>query len=416
MSNNIVELDAILGQGPLANVPNPYPLYKKLRDESPVIDISNIGSTGLTDTPHTVMITRYDDVRETLRDDTIYSNDIIQRTMGIVMGPTIIGMDGREHLKHRTIVTPSLATKALHGGEFRKFIEKTAHEIIDRFVENGVADLHKDFCFEYPLAVFVGVLGIPKDEIDKVHNWGIDLCLVASDPERGLIASAALQDYLTPIVQAKRLNPADDMISRLVMAEVDGHKLSDLEVVSFLRLLTLAGAETTNHLLGTAFYAMLQDEKLFTRVRNNRSLIPALLHEAMRWESPVSTAVREAIVDTEIAGVKIPKGTGVLCNIGAANRDERKFKNPDLFDIDRDDNDHIAFGFGRHYCVGSHLAKLEAEVGVNALLDRLADLKIKPNEEFAVTGFAFRGPDRLPVSFKAAETRSIAARTLAMTE
>jgi cytochrome P450 len=119
----------------------------------------------------------------------------------------------------------------------------------------------------------------------------------------------------------------------------------------------------------------------------------------MRWESPVSTIMRDATCDTEIGGVPIEKGTELICHLGSANRDERQFANPDSFDIDREDNDPIPFGYGRHYCAGSHLAKMEAEIGVNALLDRLGNIKPVPGEDFSVIGFSFRGPDRIPVTF-----------------
>jgi len=185
----------------------------------------------------------------------------------------------------------------------------------------------------------------------------------------------------------------------LVHSEVDGEKLSDLEVISFLRLLTLAGAETTNHLIGSTLVALLADAALMARVRADRSLVPALLQEAMRWESPVGTVMREASHDTEISGVPVEKGTEILCHLGAANRDERQFRDPDTFDIDREDCDPIPFGYGRHYCAGSHLAKMEAEIGVNALLDRLDNIRAVPGEEFSVVGFSFRGPDRIPVTF-----------------
>ena len=164
----------------------------------------------------------------------------------------------------------------------------------------------------------------------------------------------------------------------------------------------MAGAETTNHLLGTAFYALLRDPDLMQRVRDDRTLVSALFHEAMRWEAPIGTLVRNALEDTQISGVAIPKGSSVLCHIGSANRDERQFENPDVFDIDRKDNEHIGFGYGRHYCAGSHLAKLEAEVAINVILDRLEELKHDPNKTSRMTGFSFRGPESLPVTFKAA--------------
>jgi cytochrome P450 len=310
-------------------------------------------------------------------------------------------MDGKEHLKHRTLITPSMTPRVLKGNSFHEVVRKMADSAIDRFIGKGAADLHHDFCFKYPLEVFVSLLGLPSDDLDQVHHWGMDLCLVAHDPEKGLIASEKLLQYLTPIVEAKRSNPGSDMISKLVTSEIDGEKLSDFEVVSFLRLLVLAGAETTNHLLGTACYVLLNDPGLMQRVRDDRSLIPALMHEAMRWESPISTLMRETTIDTEIGGVIVPKGSGVLCHVGAANRDERQFRDPDRFDIDRQDNEHIGFGYGPHFCAGSHLAKLEAEVALNALFDRLHNLKPDPRKASRIIGFSFRGPDSLPVTFDA---------------
>jgi cytochrome P450 len=238
--------------------------------------------------------------------------------------------------------------------------------------------------------------------VGKVHRWGQDLCLTAFEPMAALAASEELLNYMTPIVQEKRKHPGDDMVSMLAQAEVNGEKLTDLEIVSFLRLLTLAGAETTNHLIGTAFVAMLRDPELMERVRNDRSLVPALMAECMRWEPPVSTIMREATKDTEIGGVPVLKDTAIVCHLGSANRDERRFENPDEFNIDRPDNDPIPFGYGPHYCAGSHLAKLEGEIGINALLDRLHDIKAQPGEDFSVIGFSFRGPDRVPITFKAA--------------
>ena len=391
-----IDLEALLQLGPMAPVSNPYRIYAALRRDDPVIETTDMMPAGA---PRSFMITRYVDVRSVLKNDKVFSSDIVQRTMGIVMGPTVVGMDGKEHLKHRTLITPSMAPRALRGGDFQKTVRRTADRAIDVFISKGAADLHHDFCFQFPLAVFVSLLGLPADELDKVHQWGMDLCLVAHDPAKGLMASEKLLDYLTPIVQAKREKPGSDMIGTLVTAEIDGEQLSDFEVVSFLRLLVLAGAETTNHLLGTACFAMLNDPQLMERVRIDRTLLSPLIDEAMRWESPISTVMREAAVDTKISGVSIPAGASVLCHIGAANRDERKFTNPDLFDIDRADKEHISFGYGPHYCAGSHLAKLEAEVALNAILDRLQNLRAAPGGFSRMIGFSFRGPDSLPVIF-----------------
>ena len=410
MTEENITIQDLLGMGPMADIKDPYRIYTEIRAENPILDITQYGSNP-DDEKKSFLLTGYDEIKKVLKDDTNFSNKIVQDTMGIVMGPTIIGMDGKEHLKHRTLVTPSLSPKALRG-DFSTYISKIAHELIDKFAENGEGDLHHDFSFSFPLTVFVSLLGLPVEDVDKVHHWGVDLCLVASDPGKGLEASAALEEYLTPIVKAKREDPSDDIISVLIKAVVQDNQLTDYEIVSFLRLLVLAGAETTNHLIGSAMYALLNDSDLMERVRNDRKLVPVLLQETMRWESPISTVMRETAQDVTLGGVLMPKGATLICQVGAANRDERKFKDPDTFNIDRDDNDHIAFGYGKHFCAGSHLAKFEGEIAVNALLDRLDNIKLKPDPSTGVIGFSFRGPNHLPVTFSSTNKQDDADRNV----
>jgi cytochrome P450 len=387
------DIDELMVLGPMPPVRDPYEIYRALRTGQPVYEVPVGGGDPM------VLVTRYEDVKRILKDSATFSNEIVQQTMGIVMGPTVIGMDGKEHLKHRTLVTPSLTTRALKGDDFPAGIRRMADTMIDAFIDDGEVDIHKQFCYSFPLTVFVSILGLAADDVEEYHDYSKDLCLVTHDPQKGLTASEWLLNYLQPIVQDKRRNPGDDMISSLVTAEVDGEKLSDLEVVSFLRLLTLAGAETTNHLIGSTFVALLEDPDLMARVRADRSLVPALLHETMRWESPVSTVMRNATCDTQIAGSPVAAGTSIIVHIGSANRDERQFANPDTFDLDREDCDPLPFGYGPHYCAGSHLAKMEAEIGVNALLDRMDNIRVRPGEKLSIIGYSFRGPDKIPVSF-----------------
>jgi cytochrome P450 len=387
----------LLSLGPMPAVKDPYPIFRELRTKDPVFEVKR--SMSVAGSNRTVLVSRYEDAKAVLKDNDTFINAIVQRTMGLVMGPTVIGMDGKEHQTHRTLITPSMTTRELTGGQFLGEVRKIADGYIDKFIDESKTDLHEKFCYSFPLSVFVSLLGIEIGDLKEFHDYSKDLCLVAIDPGKGLTASAWLLDFLEPIVQEKRRKPGSDLISVLVQAEVDGEKLTDLEVVSFLRLLTLAGAETTNHTIGTAMVAMLRDPELMARVREDRSLVPKLLWEAMRWESPISTVMREASCDTRIGDTDIEKGTEIICHLGSANRDERQFTDPDTFDIDRPDCDPIPFGYGRHYCAGSHLAKMEAEIGVNALLDRMTNIQAVPGEEFAVVGFSFRGPDRIPVTF-----------------
>jgi len=401
MGSDVLDTDTLLGMGPMAPVANPYPLYRRLRDDNPVLPIRTSAEAEVAGNHRSVLLTRYADVKAVLSDSQTFGSGIVNRTMGLVMGPTIVGLNGREHLKHRTLITPSMTPRALKGDDFASLIRAIANDYIDGFIDDSRVDLHDRFFFHFPLTVFVSVLGLPAEDVDWVHRTACDLCLVAHDPLKGIEAAGQLLAYFEPVIAARRERPGEDMVSKLIRARVDGEQLSDLEIVSFLRLLVLAGAETTNHLLGTCFFRLVKDEELMARVRADRSLVPVLVAEAMRWEAPISTVMRETLSDTEIAGIAVEKGVALVCHIGSANRDERQFAQPDQFDMGRANNDdHIAFGFGRHYCAGSHLAKLEAEIGINTILDRLEDIRPQTGEEFNIIGFAFRGPDRVPVTFR----------------
>jgi cytochrome P450 len=374
---------------------DPFPIYRELRETRPVLPVFGIGQ-------RVFIVSRYADVREALRRDDLFSNHSNATGISLVMGRTIVEMDGDEHLRHRNVVTPALAPRALRG-DFPEVVASMAHSQIDGFANRGAVDLVEEFTFSYPLRVFTRILGLPVEDYAHIHRLAIDLTLVATDPARGLEAARLLGDYLRPVVDKRRADPTDDLISRLVTAEVQGAELSDEEVISFLRLLVVAGAETTYHLIGSALFALLRSPDQLEAVRADRSLIRPLLDEALRWESPVQIVTREASEDVEVSGTVIPAGAQVLIGVGSANRDERHFDDPDRFDLERyaggAEVDHVAFGLGRHYCAGSRLAYLEAEVAVGALLDRLPGLRLEPGADSRIVGLAFRGPDRLPVRF-----------------
>jgi len=171
--------------------------------------------------------------------------------------------------------------------------------------------------------------------------------------------------------------------------------------VSFLRLLVVAGAETTYHLIGSALYGLLTHPEQLAEVAADPSLVPAALAEALRWESPVQIVTRETAQAVTLSGVEVPAAESLTLAIGSANRDETRFEAPDRFDLHRAPSEHVAFGYGKHYCAGSRLAELEARVALEALLERLPDLRLEAGTECAVVGLAFRGPDRLPVRFHA---------------
>ncbi len=400
MSDTVTLID-LFGGNESAPVPDPYSVYARLRRESPVTKLWGTGYEGY-------LVTRHADVMAALVDDELYSNKANTAGIGFVIGRTILEMDGREHTKHRQLITPYLAPRALRG-DLPGRMERIAHELIDAFAREGRADLVQAFTFTFPLRVFVTILGLPVEDYEQVHRWAIDLTRVGSDPVAGMKAAHKLGKYFEPVIESRRREPTGDMVSQLVHAEIDGERLTDAEVTSFLRLLVIAGAETTYHLIGNAMTALLTHPAVLDEVRANRELLQPVMDETLRWEGPVQLVWRENVRPTTIAGYPLEAGSRLLLSIGSANRDPEVFDRPDVWDIRRDTSSMLAFGVGRHFCAGSRLAYAEARVALEALLDRLPNLRLDPAGESGIVGMAFRGPERLDVRFDPEPRRTTVA-------
>jgi cytochrome P450 len=378
----------------MSPVPDPYPVYRRLRHDRPVVALE--GPLG-----RTTLITRYDDVCAALEDGETFSSRGNARGIGLVMGRTILEMEGKEHLRQRRLVTPAFSPRALRAG-LDGVVERIVHQLVDQFVRDGRADLVSQFTFTYPLRVMAHVMGLPIEDFEQFHHWALDLLAIADDPQRGFDAAQRLVDYLRPIIEERRHAPGDDLVSTLVHAEVEGERLTEEEVLSFLRLLLPAGAETTYRLTGSLLFALLSHRDAMAEVRADRRAVDLALEETLRWEAAVQYVSREATREVEVAGTTIPSGEMLMLAVGSANRDESHFADPDRFDMHRKNvADHVAFGFGEHFCLGSNLARLEARSAVNILLDRLPNLRFAPDADCRVVGLAFRSPDRLPVVFDA---------------
>jgi cytochrome P450 len=392
MERAAASIVSLFGGNEVSDITDPYRVYARLRRDEPAILVETMAGNGA------YFFTRYRDVYAILRDDHLFSNRANDRGISLIMGRTIVAMDGDEHLRHRKLVSAAFAPRSLDA-EFKAGAAATANALIDGFAARGRAELVEEFTFTFPIRVLCDILALPVEDYAAFHRWAIDLTMVARDPARGLAASQAMAEYLLPFIRQRRAAPSDDLISSLAHAEVDGHRLTDEEVTSFLRLLVLAGAETTYHLIGSTLVALLKDRELLARVYADRKLLEPVMNEAVRWESPIQMVSRETVEPVTVAGVELPAGADLLLSIGSANRDDSEFEEPDRFDIERKRGEHIAFGFGRHFCVGARLAKTEFNVAMNALLDRLPNLELEPGEDCRVVGLAFRGPDRLPVRF-----------------
>jgi cytochrome P450 len=317
----------------------------------------------------------------------------------MVMGRTILEMDEPEHRMQRALVAPAFRSKMLERWE-SDLVAVVVNELIDAFIDRGRSDLVRDVTFNFPVQVIARILGLPRSDYPTFQRWAIELTSTAANWERGMKASADLRDYFAAVMEERRTAPGDDLISDIVRVEVDGERLTDEEIYSFLRLLLPAGVETTYRATGSLLFALLCDRAQFDALYTERSLFAQAFEEAVRWESPVTVILRRATRDTELAGVAIEKGADVALMIGAANRDERKYKDPDRYDMFREVRQHVGFGFGVHVCVGMHLARMESRVAINTLFDRLGTFELDPEAEHPhIEGLAFRSPLSLPVVF-----------------
>ena len=217
---------------------------------------------------------------------------------------------------------------------------------------------------------------MPVDDHEQFNAWAEKINYGPLDPEAGLSASAAMVEYLEPLVAERRANPTGDLLSELVQAEVDGETLSDARLYGFLRLLLPAGAETTYRVFGSALLALARDAALRDRVAADRSLVAAVIEETLRWETSVTMVSRRATTDAEIGGVAVAAGCPVTVYSGAANRDDRRWPDPDEFDIERRSIQHLSFGVGEHFCLGTQLARLETRVLFEEILGSMQHMEV----------------------------------------
>jgi cytochrome P450 len=379
------------------DVRDPYPGFAERRREGAV----GRSVMQAVDAPFDVFdVWSYAEVDQVFRDNETFSSGAIRELMELVMGPyVLVGMDEPEHKRHRSLVSQAFRQKALLEWE-TDFVDVVVERLIDRFEGRGHADLVRELTFRFPVMVIAGILGVPPGDSAEFHQYATAIVNVAADPEAGFAASDAMRTYLSAIVEQRRADPQDDVISDLVQAELDGERLGDEEIYSFLRLLLPAGAETTYRATGNFLFGLLKDRDQWEALRDDRSLMPQAIEEAVRWESPLTLTSRAATRDVELAGVEIPEGSHVVAHIGSANRDETRWERADDFDIFREPKPHISFAAGPHMCLGMHLARMEMRSAVNALLDRMPAMRLDPAaEDVHIHGEVFRSPPALPVRF-----------------
>ena len=384
---------------------NPYPAYQIMREDYPLIWHEPMKS---------YIISRYEDVSRAFRDGA-FTTANYDWQLEPVHGRTILQLDGREHSVRRALVAPAFRGSELQD-KFLPVIERNARELIDGFRDVGSADLVTDFATHFPVNVIVDMLGLDKADHKRFHRWYTSIIAflgnLSGDAEvtaAGLRTRDEFAGYMIPIIKARRANPGDDLLSVLCAAEIDGTQMSDEDIKAFCSLLLTAGGETTDKAVASLFSNLLQHPDQLAAVREDRGLIPRALAETLRYTPPVHMIMRQPAEDVTVSGGTIPAGSTVTALIGAANRDEHRYREADRFDIFRADLDtvnafsaaanHLAFALGRHFCVGALLAKTEVEVAANQLLDAMPDARLADGFRPAERGVFTRGAASVPVRF-----------------
>jgi len=393
---------------------DPYPIYRVLRDERPVHYAAGSQSW---------CVSRYEDVEYVFKHPELFSSKTQQflvesepRNMiaGLRMaawfmwkmkaGPRtlrnsrmLIQEDGEIHATMRAFVNRGFTPRTI--AQLEKRVSEIVATCMDSVRGRDSFDLVSELNIPLPVTVIAEMLGIEPADRAQFKTWSDDMIRQASNPNPQLVREMAdtigeMRDYMKPIIAARRANPTDDLISTLVMTDGEA-ALSDFEVFFFILLLLVAGNETTTNLLGNAVDALLERPAVIDRVKADPGLIPALIEETLRWDSPVQCITRRVEREVELAGTVIPANAKVIVLIGSANRDERRFPDPDRFDIDRDTRGHLAFAVGKHFCLGASLARLEARVALESLIPELSHLqRVRPEREF-LDSFIIRGRTRL---------------------
>lgn len=309
--------------------------------------------------------------------------------------------DPASHLLFRKLATPAFRSRAVASYE-QSGLAALANELVDRFVdrfaEGDEVDLVRDFTARFPYLVISRLLGLPRDREDEFHAWALALLSYREDPERGRQARESLSDFLIPIVEARRRDPQNDVISELLQAEVDGRKLSDEEVFSHVRLLFPTGGETTHGSLGNLLSALFLHDGAWQRIVRNPGDIPAAVAEGLRYDTPIAVLPRLSRSEpTRLRGLAIPADSWVLFAIAGANRDPEVVRDPDRFDLDRVQPPNLVFGRGAKSCPGLHLARRNMAVALEVLTRRLPDLELVDGEAALPRRTVLRAPAALRV-------------------
>ena len=390
---------------------DPYPVYRRLRDEQPVY---------CSESWNCWLLSRYDHVAESLRDHQRFTNvgtthrfldQLPQQTLDQIQ-PLYehfsIGLtrcDPPDHTRLRGLTNKAFTPRVV--GSMRDRIQTIVDQLIDAVADQGRLDLIRDFAYPLPTTIIAEMFGFPVEDRDQFKAWSTGIAAFhgsgGADPKLVLRSQKALlaaREWLRRLIDERRRNPTADLLSRLANAEEFGDTLTDPELFSICVTFLIGGHETTTNLIGNGMLALLRHPEQLRILRGDAELIPLAVEEMLRYDAPTQRAHRIADEDIEWGGQRIRQGDFVQLLLGSANRDPQQFEKPNQFDILRTNQRHVSFGMGVHFCPGAPLARLEAQIAIGTLLRRLPKLRLVPDQpiEWSPNNL-FRGLQHLHLTF-----------------
>ncbi len=390
---------------------DPYPHYQRLRDDAPVCWNGR-----------TWLISRYDDI-VTLLNDPRMSSARTEQTFAVlppdvqqeltplrsILGSRMLLSDPPKHTRLKAIVNKAFSPRMIEGR--RTSIERICHGFIDEVIDKGTMDVMADVATKLPGWAITDILGVPYEDQPRFTRWARDQVAIYDRAgltqdrvgimRQGQKSMLEMKAYLEVVIEQRRIDPRDDLISELVMAEEQGDRLSLDELFGMCVALLVGGNNSTSHLIGNAILTFAHQPEALAQLLADPSLIAPATEEVMRYDSPVQATSRVVKETMSFKGETFEAGQGIVVLFGSGNRDETQFTNPTVFEMMRQPNRHLTFAHGPHFCLGVSIARTVSQIGILALLQRCANLKLVSERVEWLPGFAFRGPHTLPVTFEA---------------
>ena len=383
-----------------ANRENPYPTYARLRRERPVCQV---------DPGRIWAISRYADVQYAFKHSELFSSGAFQAAFKPEwlphnpLGDSIIAMDPPIHAKLRALVSRAFTSRGI--ARLEPFVRAAAAGLAEKLRDVGEAEFLAEFGVPFPAQIIAETLGVDPSLHRSFKRWSIAMATITAPPTEASKAElrhtvTEMERYMTEVIRERRRAPTDDTVSDLIRAQVNGQALTDADIIAFLFLLLPAGLETTTNLLANVMLGFLERPGDMTALRERPDTIPAYVEEVLRYDPPVQAMLRVATQDVELSGTTIPAGATVIVLIGAANRDEARFADPDRFDPSRPGNaGDMAFGHGIHFCLGAPLARMEVRIAIEELVARFRGVELLSDSLDWFDSLTVRGPTALPLRF-----------------